>query len=758
MPFTIIIFTSFLKMELFQLNTSHFDQIVTVKASFTSITKAKDDTFLVKMQSLTNNGEMPSVLGGIITNEINEQEILDGHKLIVGKFICPKKSKNVIYNPYLEITQISPLVLNENENDNSNEEEEHEKLNNFFTKENLSDLRFNTGEEFFQYLQFNAYACGFKLSTRQAHNDSFIALRCYYHKSNSQIYDNCNFKINLQAHNYNRPNQYYEVSKIDSLEHTHPLDPFLFCHLILNEETKKTIKSLSDCNVDNVKIADYIEKTTSISMTTAQIRHIINSQRQKEIKAETEYLEKKMSDEEGISYVMKPIEIGNTIYRRAIATFSKNELVNLQKYGDLISIDPTYCNLRSNWSVIPLTVIGSSREILSGGCVFCSNVNNDIYQWLIKLLAIKLPCSSLLKTIVSDDDVALDSAFSKMGHDPIISCIKRIICIWHKYQHFKELVNKLSLSPEDKNELILKFRNMFLTRNEEKCLFLLNELKGIESLKSFIENSVETRLATSTKAFTKNVWSLGYITSSISEIHNSNIKHLLGSKALTLCEMRDIITQAERRREMNRHYIKERKIRKVYGSKVIDFMKLLKIDKRIAEAINGSFDKTENLTVTENDTFWIINEIKTGDSFYVKNSKGWSCSCGKMSSCGLPCSHILKVLIAKDILAESLGELISSRWILSNENLESSLIIKTDELTDFEIETSDKMPSVKKRYLEIKSRCQTIAELASKNEASYENVIEALDIIEKKLIGIIVDAHGTRSGRHRKSRIKHSTK
>lgn len=243
----------------------------------------------------------------------------------------------------------------------------------------------------------------------------------------------------------------------------------------------------------------------------------------------------------------------------------------------------------------------------------------------------------------------------------------------------------------------MKFRNMFLTRNEEKCLFLLNELEGIESLKSFIENSVETRLSTSTKAFTKNVWSLGYITSSISEIHNSNIKHLLGSKALTLCEMRDIIIQAERRREMNRHYIKERKIRKVYASKVIDFMKLFKIDKRIAEAINGSFDKTENLTITENDTFWIINDIKTGDSFYVNNSKGWSFSCGKLSSCGLPCSHILKVLIAKDILEETLGELISSRWILSNENLESSLMNKTDELTDFEFEASDKMPSVKKK-------------------------------------------------------------
>lgn len=59
------------------------------------------------------------------------------------------------------------------------------------------------------------------------------------------------------------------------------------------------------------------------------------------------------------------ILLNNTIYRRAIATFTEDELNSLNNYGDLISIDPTYCNLTSNWSVIPLTVIGPARNILS---------------------------------------------------------------------------------------------------------------------------------------------------------------------------------------------------------------------------------------------------------------------------------------------------------------------------------------------------------------------------------------------------------
>ncbi|KAK8845036.1 hypothetical protein M9Y10_021212 [Tritrichomonas musculus] len=77
----------------------------------------------------------------------------------------------------------------------------------------------------------------------------------------------------------------------------------------------------------------------------------------------------------------------------------------------------------------------------------------------------------------------------------------------------------------------------------------------------------------------------------------------------------------------------------------------------------------------------------------------------------------------KDILMETLGKLISPRWVISNQKLELSLISKSDELTDFEIETTNYTASIKERYLEIKSRIQTIAELGCKNESSYEDAI-----------------------------------
>lgn len=60
-----------------------------------------------------------------------------------------------------------------------------------------------------------------------------------------------------------------------------------------------------------------------------------------------------------------------------------------------------------------------------------------------------------------------------MKDDQIIVCIDCIICMWHKYQKFKEHVNTLSLTYEEKNDLIYDFKLMFSTRNEEKCVFIL---------------------------------------------------------------------------------------------------------------------------------------------------------------------------------------------------------------------------------------------------------------------------------------------
>lgn len=418
-------------MEIKQLNSSHFNEIVTIKARIIAKSLPKENIISVKLIDIHNNsGESPAIIGGTVDTSIEGAEISDQPQLITGQYMYQESTKKYVIIPYINIQKIVPYELDDDESDDSDiDKQENDEQKNYFTYENLHDIKFKTGDEFVDHLQKNVYAQGFKLSCEHSKDSSFVSIRCYQYISKSPAYENCPFKLNLQAHSYKEPNQYYQLTNTMCLQHSHPVDKFLFCHLILNDKTIAIIKSLSECNIDNIKIAEYIEKVKGIYMTTSQIRYILHQKKQNEIQSETEELDKKMKDENGLSIIKPPDQICGNFYRRAIATFTKDELINLQNYGDLVGIDPTYCCLKSNWSIIPLTLVGYDRQILSGGCIFCSNTTSDIFCWILKLLAYDLPCSPIIKTICSDDDLGLDSAFSKMEQDPSIKCIKRIICI-----------------------------------------------------------------------------------------------------------------------------------------------------------------------------------------------------------------------------------------------------------------------------------------------------------------------------------------
>ena len=62
---------------------------------------------------------------------------------------------------------------------------------------------------------------------------------------------------------------------------------------------------------------------------------------------------------------------------------------------------------------------------------------------------------------------------------------------------------------------------------------------------------------------------------------------------------------------------------------------------------------------------WKITINKTGDCFIVTYTDHWQCDCGKISTTGLPCSHIIKVFIENKIDLKICKDIISKRWILS---------------------------------------------------------------------------------------------
>lgn len=79
----------------------------------------------------------------------------------------------------------------------------------------------------------------------------------------------------------------------------------------------------------------------------------------------------------------------------------------------------------------------------------------------------------------------------------------------YEYQKFKELVSKFPLSNEGKNDLILNFKSMFSTRNENKCIFIINWLEEYDFHNVFIQQSIKTKIKDINKSIFKKSMVIG---------------------------------------------------------------------------------------------------------------------------------------------------------------------------------------------------------------------------------------------------------
>ena len=727
--------------------------------------KISTNTLAKSNEKKNTSIDIKSSINKVISKNPIYMSLLDNKRLISIKNNTNIKYQQATVNSNLQLksTNLNPRLafinstnqqaLSDHHQDSINSNNQNAKSDSnsvnsfFFSKENLSSLECSTGKEIVGMIKRKAFAEGFSLYSTQSRSASFMSLKC----SNK----NCNFFINIQAHNYTQADQYYCITDSMNLIHNHKLSPISFVHKTVDKTTKNLINGMSKVHIDNTKIAEYLNREKNIQITTQQVSYLVDKNKDKKV-PETDELIQKMINEKGMYKLYPPDEDNKINYRKAIATFTVNELNNLKNYGDMICLDPTYPSLTSNWTTIPISLVGSSRELLSGGVVFCSNVTADLYEWIIKTLIYDLPCASILKTICSDDDLILDSAWNQIIRDPKCCHIQRIICIWHKYNQFKDLVKKSGLSAKDQCEILERFIELFSTRNCTKCEDLVKEIKSKHpSFCNFIVTSIENRLNTSTKAFTKNVLSLGYLANVFSECNNSNIKKLLGSNASSLSEMREVITRSEERRKLNREFIKSRKSYKAIDVQLTSIMSMFHVQKVIAESIVGSKNKADKLSFEKNGNIWKVTENQTNDIYLVKNEGVWQCSCGKVTSVGLPCSHIIKILKELNEF-EKIKELIHKRWIQSEQSTNIEIIKHSDEQFQIFSKVTNVNIPCKKRYLNMMAKSQSVASIACKNKKAYNEYMKMLEDAQNKFLGIYNhrDAKAVKCGRPRKSRIK----
>jgi hypothetical protein len=540
----------------------------------------------------------------------------------------------------------------------------------------------------------------------------------------------------------------------------------IYAHLCVDNTTKELIQALAEMNCNPEKVAAYLARDKGIQLSSHQISLLMHPNHQQRQSLESDELHEFMDQIHGRSFLQESEE-DNQIFRTGIATFTQEELTNLEQYGDVVAIDPTFVPLNLNWSVIPLTVIGRSREIHCGGLILCARTSAQTFHWILQLLVHSLPCANILRTIISDDDTALDSAFDRTD-DPLILSKDRVICFWHKLQKFVMLANRSGCS-----EKIKIFQRMGMTRDEMECRRSLDELKidASPAIKQFLATSVEPKLPWITKSANR-AWTLGYITSSVSESMNSGLKANISGRNQTLLEIRKLLIEREQNMEINRKYLKGRQRTPSRKELVRSLIKDLSVSSEIAILIAHSIEKAERLEASkiENEgdaPFWKFRELKPDDVrepcvFQVDNL-GSTCTCHKLDTSGLPCSHICAVLRETNSMGK-LSSLIHHRWIVNESRRPSEDIEHLESDQPFEIDLIPKDLrstglTTQQRYRALLSEATSICVHACRRQDTYDSFRRTLSEFAGTILrpvgdgtAPIVELAGTRCGRPGKHR------
>jgi hypothetical protein len=188
-----------------------------------------------------------------------------------------------------------------------------------------------------------------------------------------------------------------------------------------------------------------------------------------------------------------------------------------------------------------------------------------------------------------------------------------------------------------------------------------------------------------------------------------------------LYELRKIVVDLEEQRDVNRRWLKSRRPH-VDHSGCERLIQQFHLDRRIAESLTGSMAKAERLRIVRaTDDFEVFEDnFFGGESRFKVSLDGKACSCGKLATVGLPCSHIFRILSEIEG-TENLKELIHPRWVLSDE--EYCVAQTQHAITRLETLPKDVLNAdmtVRQRFAASLASSQEAASVACRSQEAYD--------------------------------------
>ena len=472
----------------------------------------------------------------------------------------------------------------------------------------------------------------------------------------------------------------WKIIRLD-LDHNHELYPGqsnqqFSGHKYMTDMEKSLIRTLNDNNIATrqmISIISYLRGgPTALPVKKKDISNF-RTKINREIKGTdmTKVLDnfrKKKSEDPTFFY---KFELDDENRMKNIFWRDGSSLKYYADFGDCVSFDTTYMTNRYRLPFAPFVGITGHAQTCIFGCAFLKDETIATFKWLFETFLESMG-GKHPQTIITDQDKAMKTAIEEVmpntRHRNCLfhiktKCYSKNIKVFAAndglYEEFEDIVNN-SVTEEEFENL---WREMIRERGLENNKYLT---KMWETRKRFIP------------VYYKNDFFPFIQSTSRSEATNARFKQNVGptySINSFVAEYDRIVDSIERAENLEDHYSNQKRPKELlYG---------YTFEKQAQELYNRNIYKKFQIQLQATSTL-TYKEIEEGKQFEVwqrsnqvykaqrirryivltnltQGNEDFSCICAKFSKDGILCSHILKIMIEKEISAIP-DKYIIDRW------------------------------------------------------------------------------------------------
>jgi hypothetical protein len=210
-----------------------------------------------------------------------------------------------------------------------------------------------------------------------------------------------------------------------TLEHNHPL--LQNGHERLLDDVESYARSMSAVGIPRSLILAFLQERTGRFLSRQELSSLFEAESVDVMGTETADLIAYVEAEGRMCYICE-FPDGDDFVRAAVFTISAIEATNLNRFDDVLFLDSTAIRNAMGWTMVPVTLVDDSKEILSGGLSFTAFEREETYIWFLRTLHGILV--DPLRTVFTDEDSALLSAVVHLRVEH--PGIAHQLCMFHK--------------------------------------------------------------------------------------------------------------------------------------------------------------------------------------------------------------------------------------------------------------------------------------------------------------------------------------